>query len=232
MRSYLVCGLLAGALGCGKPVVFQGKSTLAVTGTPPAPVVTAPPRVEVRDNKIEIHEKIQFDYNKATIKEASFGLMSEIASVITKNPHIKKIQIEGHASSEGNASYNKKLSDARAKSVMEWLTKNGVPADRLTAIGFGIDRPIADNSTEEGREQNRRVEFVILEQDVTKKTVQIDASGAEKVVDQKQETVKATPASAPAPAAKESAPAAKEPATATKPEKQPAAGESTKGAAQ
>ena len=212
MRSRLIFLLLAGATwGCGKPVVFQGQSTLVVNGTPPAaPVAEAPPRVEVRDNKIEIREKIQFEYNKATIMEASSGLMREIADVITKNPHIKRIQIEGHASSEGSASHNKKLSDARAKSVMEWLTKNGVAADRLTAIGFGIDRPIADNGTEQGREQNRRVEFVILEQDVTKKTVQVDASGAEKVVDEKSETVTATPAAgAPTPAKETSQEAAK-----------------------
>lgn len=218
MRSCLTFLLLAGAAaGCGKPVAFQGKSTFSVTGAPP-PIAAAPPRVEVRDNKIEIREKIQFDYNKATIKPESDGLMTEIAAVITKNPHIKKIQIEGHASSEGSASHNKRLSDARAKAVMEWLVKHGVVADRLIALGFGIDRPIADNATDSGREANRRVEFVILEQDVTKKTVQVDASGTEKVVDQKQETLKATPAAGAAP-------------TATKPEaKQPTA-EDTKGAA-
>lgn len=205
MKSRLVILLLAGAAlpACGKPVVFQGASTLAVAGTPPPPPETPPARVEVRDNKIEIREKIQFDYNKATIKPESDSLMNEIASVIQKNPHIKRIQIEGHASSEGNAAYNKKLSDERAKSVMKWLTEHGVAADRLTAIGFGIERPIADNATEAGREQNRRVEFLILEQDVTRKTVEVDASGTEKVVDEKQETVKADSAAAPsaAPAA-------------------------------
>src|SRR5262245_29860063 len=110
--------------GCAAPVVFQGQSTLAVSGTPPPPPPppATPPRVEVRENKIEIHEKIQFDYDKATIKPVSFDLMTEIASVITKNPQIKRIRIEGHASSEGNAKHNKKLSDSRAQSVMKWLT--------------------------------------------------------------------------------------------------------------
>jgi OOP family OmpA-OmpF porin len=187
------------AAGCNKPVVFQGTSTLAVAGNLPA-APKPPSRVEVRDNKIEIHEKIQFDFNKASIKEASFGLMTEIASVITKNPHIKRIQIEGHASAEGSPSHNKKLSDARAKSVMKWLTEHGVATDRLTAIGYGIDRPIADNATDQGREQNRRVEFVILEQDVTKKKVEVDAGGTEKVVEESQETIKA-PGDVPAKAA-------------------------------
>ena len=196
MRNYQLAWLAAIACaGCSKPVVFQGQTTTAVVGTPPAePVaeVKPPPRVEVRDNKIEIHEKIQFDYDKATIKEASFGLMNEIADVITKNPQIKQIRIEGHASSEGDAGHNKKLSEDRAKSVMKYLTEHGIPAKELVAKGYGIDKPIADNATEDGREKNRRVEFMILEQDVTQKRVEIDPkTGKEKVVEEKHETVKA-----------------------------------------
>jgi hypothetical protein len=82
MRSRLVL-LVALATGCGGgPMVFQGQSTLAVTGTAPAPVAVTPARVEVADNAIEIHEKIQFDVGKATIKRESFDLMNEIAGVI------------------------------------------------------------------------------------------------------------------------------------------------------
>lgn len=213
MRSRLVLPLLL-AVGCGKPVVFKGTNALVVAGTPPPPVAAQPPpRVEVRDNKIEIHDKIQFDYDKATIKEVSFGLLGEIADVITKNPHIKRIQIEGHASSEGSARHNKKLSDERAKSVMAWLTQHGIAATRLAALGFGAERPIADNASESGREQNRRVEFVILEQDVTKKKVEVDASGKEKVLEETHENVTAAPASTTSPA-KGTAPTA--PATAAK----------------
>jgi outer membrane protein OmpA-like peptidoglycan-associated protein len=196
MRLWIGLLLVAAAPACNKAVEFQGKSTLAVVGTLPAAPAAAPPRVVVRDNKIEIREKIQFDYDAATIKAASSGLMREIADVIVKNPHIKRIQIEGHASSEGSESHNKKLSDSRARAVMEWLTANGVAASRLTAIGFGVERPIADNATEVGRETNRRVEFSIVEQDVTKRTVEVDASGAEKVVNEKLEKLGATPAAA------------------------------------
>jgi len=193
MRSCLVVLVISGvATSCAKPVVFKGQSTLTVAGTPPAPPPESPkspPRVEVRDNKIAIAEKIQFDYDRASIKDASSSLMNEIAAVITNNPHIKRIQIGGHASSEGSASHNKKLSDARAKSVMEWLTGHGVAASRLTAIGFGVDRPIGDNTTEVGREQNRRVEFVILEQSVTKRKVEVDANGSEKILEETRETL-------------------------------------------
>jgi OOP family OmpA-OmpF porin len=187
-----ISGLLAAGLaaGCGAPVVFQGQTTHSVVGTAPVAVVT-PPRVEVRDNKIEIHEKIQFDFDAATIKPASFDLMNEIAAVITKNPQIKRIRIEGYASSEGDANHNKKLSDDRAASVMKYLTEHGIAAPRLSSVGFGVDKPIADNTTEQGREANRRVEFTIVEQDVTEKKVEIDPkSGAEKVLEEKHEDVK------------------------------------------
>lgn len=187
-RWLLLCALV----GCGNPVTFEGQSTLPITSTPAAPkVAEAPPRVEVRDNKIEIHEKIQFDYDKAVIKDASFSLMNEIADVIKKNPQLKRIRIEGHASSEGNAQHNKQLSDDRAKSVMKYLTDHGIPAAELAAVGYGSEKPIADNATEDGREKNRRVEFMILEQEVTQKKVEIDPkTGKEKVLDEKHEVVK------------------------------------------
>src|SRR5215831_18753687 len=149
MRIFLLSLLVA---SCGKPVAFQGEGTIPIHGTAPPPVeAAAPPRVEVRDNKIEIHDKIQFDYDKAVIKEVSFGLMNEIADVIKKNPQIKKIRVEGHASSEGNAAHNKTLSDDRAKAVMKYLTDHGIAAAELMAQGYGSDKPIADNNSEEGR---------------------------------------------------------------------------------
>ena len=218
MRAWFVIST-ALLWGCGAPVVFQGQSTLPVTGTPPPAAVAArpPPRVEVRDNKIEIHEKIQFDYDKATIRSESFGLMNEIASVIAKNPQIKKIRIEGNASSEGSAQHNQKLSEDRARSVMKYLTEHGVAAGELVSIGYGADRPIADNTTDAGREQNRRVEFVILEQDVTHKKVEVDAqTGAEKVVDENHEVVRAADADAAHGAAKPGAKGAPRSATAAK----------------
>ncbi len=195
--------LFAGTLfvvACGGVVQFQGQSALAVTGTPPAPPAPPPPkeepppppaRVEVRDNKIEIKEKIQFEVNKATILPESFSLMDEIADTVKKNPQIKKLSIEGHASAEGDAKKNLKLSDDRAKSVMKYLVDKGVDAGRLVAKGFGSSKPIADNSTEEGREKNRRVEFVIVEQDITQKKVEVDpTTGKEKVIEERKTTEK------------------------------------------
>jgi len=196
MKKIVLQGsLLSGALllalaACGGVTTFEGASTRAIVGAlpppppPPPPKVEAPPpRVEVRDNKIEINEKIQFDYNKATIKPESNSLLDEIVAIIQKNAHIKKIAIEGHASAEGKAAFNKKLSDERAKAVMAYLVSHGIAQEHLTAKGYGIEKPIADNGTEEGREKNRRVEFLIVEQDVTKRKVEIDpATGKEKKV--------------------------------------------------
>jgi OOP family OmpA-OmpF porin len=210
--AVLLASSLALLVACGGTTVFSGKGPVSVVGElpppppPPPPPPKAPeppPKVVVKDNKIEITEKIQFEYNKATILPQSFDLMNEIAETIKKNPQIKKIGIEGHASSEGDAKHNLKLSDERAKSVMQYLVeKGGVPADHLEAKGFGSQRPLEDDSpkalkgktkeeAEALHEKNRRVEFNILEQDVTHKKVSIDATtGKETVLEEKTHSVK------------------------------------------
>ena len=164
-----MAGLLTALLlpACGGTISFQGQKAFAVGGHPaPAPVVTPAPNtshVAVRDNKIEIDEKIQFEHNKAVILSVSFGLLDEVSKVMKENPQIKKVLIEGHASSEGDAAHNLKLSDDRAKSVMNYLVEHGVDKSRLSSKGFGTTQPVADNATEQGREKNRRVEFTILD---------------------------------------------------------------------
>lgn len=116
--------------------------------------------------------------------ETSHSLLNEVVSVIKENSHIKKIAIEGHASSEGNPDFNRNLSDNRAKAVRAYLVSQGVSENVLTAKGFGADNPIASNDTEEGREKNRRVEFNIVEQDVTQKKIEIDPkTGEERVIE-------------------------------------------------
>jgi OOP family OmpA-OmpF porin len=224
---------LAASAGCGGVTQFQGAQAFAIPGTPPPPPPPPPapkeepkppPRVELRDNKIDFKEKIQFEVNKATIKEESFSLLHDIAEVIKKNPQVKKISIEGHASSEGNAKTNKKLSDDRAKAVMDYLVKKeNIPATQLAAKGWGIEKPIADNATEEGREKNRRVEFLVVEQDITQKKVEIDAkTGKEKIVEEKHDVMK-TDTGTPSEAKDNKAPATPAPKSgAAKPAAKPA----------
>ena len=147
------------------------------------PVRVRTERVVVQADRIEIKEKIQFRVNEAIIESASFPLLDEIASVIEANPHIRRLRIEGHASSDGDAEVNRKLSQRRAEAVRKYLVDEGsVDASLLESEGYGDAQPIADNETEEGRERNRRVEFNILEQDRTKvedKTVAVSGGPEE-----------------------------------------------------
>lgn len=184
--------IVSTAVGCGGVIQFSDQSALAIKGTPPAPPPPPPEeekRVVVRDDRIEIKEKIQFAYNDAKILEASDSLLTEIAAVFKDTPRIKKVEIGGHASSEGSDSHNLDLSDRRAKAVAKWLIdKGGVDAGRLTAKGYGETKPlVTPDETEADREKNRRVEFLILEQDITQKKIEIDPkTGEEKVVEEKK----------------------------------------------
>jgi outer membrane protein OmpA-like peptidoglycan-associated protein len=186
--------VVVGALlvACG-PRVFEGGSAKVIEAkAPPAPpLVERPkpePRVEITDDKIVIREKIQFEHNKARIRWESDDLLAELASVINQNPRIKKLRIEGHASADGSHEHNVELSKRRAKAVLDHLVREGqVAPERLESEGYGPDRPIADNETEAGREANRRVEFVIVEQEYTQTRKTIDTqTGSTKVETEKK----------------------------------------------
>ena len=125
-----------------------------------------PARVFISAKRIEITEKVYFDTGRTTIKKVSHELLDEIAEVLKKHPEIKKVEVAGHTDDVGNDAYNEKLSQGRADSVVKYLvTKGGVGEDRLVAVGYGEARPVESNTTAEGKEKNRRVEFVILEQE-------------------------------------------------------------------
>jgi OmpA-OmpF porin, OOP family len=118
--------------------------------------------VVVTQTKIEIKQTIFFEFNKATIKSVSFGLLGEVAQAMKDNPTIK-VEIQGHTDSVGNDRFNMKLSQKRAESVRTFLVKAGIDASRMVPRGYGETVPIADNRTKDGRAENRRVEFVITE---------------------------------------------------------------------
>src|SRR5690625_1710395 len=114
------------------------------------------------ESRIEIKEQIQFELNKYTITGSrSFEILRDVAKVLERNEHIR-IRIEGHTDSQGKAAYNMKRSDGRANSVRQWLIDAGISPDRMTSVGRGQDHPIDTNRTAEGRQNNRRVEFHIL----------------------------------------------------------------------
>lgn len=110
------------------------------------------------DGKI-ITYGITFDVGKATIKPQSMGTINEIFSILQKYPDLK-FSVEGHTDNTGNAASNQTLSDQRAKAVSEKLQQMGIDAARLSAKGYGMNKPIDTNDTPEGRAKNRRVEFV------------------------------------------------------------------------
>jgi outer membrane protein OmpA-like peptidoglycan-associated protein len=91
--------------------------------------------------------------------------MTEIADTLLRNPRIRRVEIQGHTDNTGTPDHNKVLSDQRANSVRDWLTAHGVQPSRLTAIGYGQERPLVPNVTAAMRARNRRVQFKIVEQD-------------------------------------------------------------------
>ena len=102
---------------------------------------------------------ITFDVGKATIKPESMGEINRIVQLMTENPDLK-FSVEGHTDSTGNPASNQTLSEQRSQAIVAKLVELGIAQDRLTAVGKGQNSPIADNSTDEGRAKNRRVEFV------------------------------------------------------------------------
>jgi outer membrane protein OmpA-like peptidoglycan-associated protein len=122
--------------------------------------------VVVKKDKIEIKQQINFESGKAKIKgKRSFEILDQVIQVLNDFPGIKKIRIEGHTDSVGADAFNMKLSQARADSVLEYVTAQGIDPNRLEAVGYGEERPIASNATAKGKALNRRTEFNIVERD-------------------------------------------------------------------
>ena len=103
---------------------------------------------------------IFFDFDKATLRPESNIEIERLRKVLLEYPTMK-IELSGHTDNKGSSEYNKKLSESRAKSVLDYLVKKGISPDRMTAVGYGFDRPMAPNETDAGRQLNRRTEFEI-----------------------------------------------------------------------
>lgn len=171
-------------------VLSAGVSLSVILGAPePAPVVAeapakppAKPRVVsasqiasgddlvvLTHDKIQIKaptrfETINFEPGTAQIARESFLLLATVAKVMFLHPEIRRVRIEGHTDSVGSREANRDLSSRRADAVRKHLVEvNGVEPERLEAVGYGPDQPVAGNDTPDGRAQNRRVEFVITE---------------------------------------------------------------------
>ncbi len=121
------------------------------------------PRVRIEAGQVKITEQIKFKTNSAELLGVSQNVIDDVAGLLKAHPEIKHLRIQGHTDNVGLGPFNKELSRKRAASVVAALVKAGVSKARLSSEGFGMDVPIADNSTEEGRTANRRVEFHIEE---------------------------------------------------------------------
>jgi outer membrane protein OmpA-like peptidoglycan-associated protein len=114
--------------------------------------------VEVTSEGIVIHQQVFFVTDRATIRPESHAILDTVAQVMRDFPDIS-IEVQGHTDSRGADRHNLELSQARAGSVRQYLIQQGISADRMTAVGYGETMPIEDNSTDQGRSMNRRVEF-------------------------------------------------------------------------
>jgi outer membrane protein OmpA-like peptidoglycan-associated protein len=120
-----------------------------------------PSRVEITSEQIVIKQRINFATGKDVILPDSFPVLDDVAQAMKDYPKIK-VEIGGHTDNVGDDNQNQKLSKNRADSVFEYLLSKGVAANRMVTIGYGETRPIDTNRTDEGRLNNRRVEFIII----------------------------------------------------------------------
>jgi outer membrane protein OmpA-like peptidoglycan-associated protein len=115
-------------------------------------------------------QNVLFETNKADLKPESYPALDEVGSILAKWPELK-IEIGGHTDDRGAADYNQSLSQRRAQAVLDYLTSHfsSIHGDQYTVVGYGESQPVASNDTAQGRAQNRRVEFKVLNREVLKK---------------------------------------------------------------
>lgn len=118
-------------------------------------------QVELTAQEVRIRSQIFFRPNSAELSDRSNGLLTEIADVLLRNPHVALLEVQGHTDNSGVPAQNRALSQARAEEVRAWLIGAGVASGRLTAVGYGDSRPLVPNITDRNRARNRRVQFII-----------------------------------------------------------------------
>ncbi len=116
------------------------------------------PKLENKGAKL-ILKGVNFETASAALTKESYAILDGVIPGLKDNKEVE-LEVRGYTDSQGTASYNQKLSERRANTVMQYLINNGIEASRLRAVGYGEKDPIASNRTAEGRAQNRRIEFV------------------------------------------------------------------------
>ena len=122
------------------------------------------PNVVVAGKEIKLKKQVHFQHDSADILPDSQGIVEELADLMSKRPDIKNVEVQGHTDDTGAAAYNLRLSQSRAQAVVDAISSHGVDASRMTAKGYGQEKPLVPNSTEANRAKNRRVQVMITEQ--------------------------------------------------------------------
>ena len=130
----------------------------------PVELVLAEARVALTAEAAVIEEQVPFDFGKATLRADADAVLTQVADALLSQAGIIRVEVQGHTDNVGEVAYNQTLSQRRAEAVLRALVERGVPPEKLMARGYGTQRPVADNQTDEGRAANRRVEFEIVEQ--------------------------------------------------------------------
>ncbi len=117
-------------------------------------------KIVVKPEKLELKEKLYFAWDQASLSQESFPVLDEVVQALQDNKQFR-VQVEGHASSDGTDDHNQSLSSRRADAVVEYLVAHGIARTRLGSKGFASSAPNDTNATAAGRENNRRVEFVV-----------------------------------------------------------------------
>jgi outer membrane protein OmpA-like peptidoglycan-associated protein len=117
-------------------------------------------KIVVSKDKLELKERLYFAWNQATIQEVSHPALDEVVLALKENENFR-VQVEGHTSSEGGEEHNQTLSEQRAEAVLDYLVAHGIEKERLVSKGFASSVPTDTNDTAAGRDNNRRVEFVV-----------------------------------------------------------------------
>lgn len=164
LLGLMVLALVIAAVskGCGgsEPASPAAQSPTTSTGTGTSTAAASGVAVIDQINKEVKRTGVQFVTGKADLTPTSRTTLDRIATILTTNATVKA-QVRGHTDSQGDAQKNLDLSQQRAQAVVDYLTQKGIAAGRLSAQGLGETVPVADNNTEAGRAQNRRVEFAI-----------------------------------------------------------------------
>jgi outer membrane protein OmpA-like peptidoglycan-associated protein len=157
--------------GQARLLLFDALQTLAKTGVGDAKVtitssfhLVRPSLLETSLNVLFAAEPIEFAKGSAVISETSYATIDSATNFLFQDK-VGRILLEGHTDDTGTPEANLRLSAARAEAVRQALIDNGVAANRLTALGRGQSQPIAENETDEGKQRNRRVEAVLVEEE-------------------------------------------------------------------